>query len=73
MARYTLRYARIVILERTIQAGDIDLAESKAWVLEDNHANDIQVEGGKLLLPVGVTVAGIQDYEEIWETQEEVG
>lgn len=67
MAKFTLYYARLVLLEREIEAKDIEAAWEEAQALESKGEL-----GLKEILPLpGSRVQDIVDYEFVWEVQPE--
>lgn len=72
MTTYTLRYARVVILERTIEVPDDafdpeDYAQQVARFLEIDGKLGLE----DLKAKDGSEVADIQDYDRIWELTED--
>jgi len=64
---YVIRFARVVILEKVIEAESLDDAENEAWEMECN---------GQLLLTLAESVyneyadVSIEDYPTIWDIRE---
>ena len=63
--KFTLTYARAVILERTIDAPDEDTAPEKASKLELDGELGLR----RVLPASGSRVVSISDYETIWEVR----
>lgn len=72
---YTLRYARVVILERKIEVPD-DLEEGRdPYEFAENLAFELEHNGelgiADLYTEDGSVIADIQDYDVIWELTED--
>lgn len=74
MTTYKLTYARVLYLERLIEADDIEQAYTKASELEDSLELGIASGEGTIESPIiiaeGSTLSSIDDYEVVWEVEE---
>ena len=75
MKTYRLRYARVVILETTLQAENEDQAQKKATDLEYvEHTlglRNYDPEDDQVITPFeGSEIVSITDYDPIWEVSE---
>lgn len=71
MPKFKLTYARVVILEREIEAENKHAAEAIAHDLErDGRLAIYDVEDNYVEYPTGCIVRDIEDYDVIWEIEE---
>lgn len=68
---YILRYARCVILERSIEVPDGEGSREEAWLVANQLENDGELGLEDWTAKPGSRVDDIQDYEEIWELRKD--
>lgn len=70
MPKFKLTYARVVILEREIEAENLETAKSNAEYQEMKGELNILLGDGGIDIPDESAVRDIEDYDAIWEIEE---